>query len=74
MEEDFIESLKSARSYGLGEFLEIIGELSQQSTKKGALDHGASRQQVFEVMPLALLMDGAPALSQIPRLVKALNR
>ena len=181
MEDSFLESLKSAKSYGLGEFLEIIGELSQESTKKGAierqtkelitygialskqckrcigihekearrlgasetqieyvrriylflnaspgddktlwrswkrswrafvlashdalkhaeielvalgialvrqsqrhielhtegaLDYGASRQQVFEVMPLALLMDGAPALSQIPRLVKALD-
>ena len=181
MEDSFLESLKSAKSYGLGEFLEIIGELSQESTKKGAierktkelitygialskqckrcigihekearrlgaceselehvkriylftraspdddkelwrswkqswlafvlashalkhaeielvalgialvrqshrhiklhtrgaLDYGATRQQVFEVMPLALLMDGAPALSQIPRLVKALDR
>ncbi len=181
MEEEFIASLQRARSYGLGEFLEIIGELSQESTKKGAierrdkelitygialdkrcrrcieihekearrlgageaeleqvrrihlflqadpgddkrlwrswkeswlafvlashalkhqeielialgialvrqsgrhirlhcrgaLDYGASRQQVFEVMPLALLMDGAPALSQIPRLVKALEK
>ena len=181
MEDSFLDSLKSARSYGLGEFLEIIGELSQESTKKGAierqtkelvtygialakgcrrcikihekearrlgageslleqvkrihlflnaspgddkelwrswkqswlafvlashamkhaeielialgiglvrqsgrhiklhtrgaLEYGASKRQVFEVMPLALLMDGAPALSQIPRLVKALDR
>lgn len=180
MEDTFLKSLKSAKSYGLGEFLEIIGELSQESTKKGAisrqtkelityaialskhckrcieihekaarqlgaddreleqvklvylfikaspeddkdlwrswkqswlsfvlgrhalnhhdielialgiaivrqsdrhiklhargaLEYGASRQQVFEVMPLALLMDGAPALSQIPRLVKVLE-
>lgn len=33
----YLESLKSAKSYGLGEFLEIIGELSQESTKKGSL-------------------------------------
>lgn len=177
----FTESLKKARSYGLGEFLEIIGELSQESTKKGlldrkqkelitlgmalakqcrrcidihtdaakklgatdfeiqqvrkvalyllacpdnqtelwhawrdswrefslskgcvdrrcreliglgialinqharlielhveaALDYGASPEEIFEVMPLALLMDGAPALSQIPYLTYALER
>ena len=39
-----------------------------------ALDYGASKDQVFEVMPLALLMDGAPAVSQIPRLVAVLDR
>lgn len=178
---DFINSLKRARSYGLGEFLEIIGELSQESTKKGVLDRkqkelitlgialakdchrcidihtgaainlgatetelrqvrrvalylqaspeqhtgelwkawadswrefslskgcidrrcrelvglgialvnqeahlikmhvkaalefGATAQEIFEVMPIALLMDGAPALSQIPQLVHALE-
>ncbi|WP_020393668.1 carboxymuconolactone decarboxylase family protein [Thiolinea disciformis] len=177
----FTESLKKARNYGLGEFLEIIGELSQESTKKGlldrkqkelitlgmalakqcrrcvdihtevakrlgasdhellqvrktalfllaspehqtelwhawkdswrefslskgcmdrrcreliglgialihqqarlielhveaALDYGASPEEIFEVMPIALLMDGAPALSQIPYLVYALER
>ena len=180
MADAFLTSLKSAKHYGLGEFLEIIGELSQESTKKGnvdrltkelitfgialakgckrcikihkkaarqlkatpaeieqvkrtwlflkaspgndeelwdswqqswllfvlgkselkhyeielialgialikqssphiklhtanALEYGATKQQVFEVMPLALLMDGAPALSQIPRLVKAID-
>ena len=178
--DDFTESLKKARTYGVAEFLEIIGELSQESTKKGDIDRkgkelitlgmalakncrrcirihsksaqsmGASKkeirqvrkivlfmnaspvddvvmwrswrsswkqfalskgallryerelialgvalvrqrkkhirlhtraaikfcatpQQVFEVMPLALLMDGAPALSQISRLMKALE-
>ncbi|RTZ59784.1 MAG: alkylhydroperoxidase [Gammaproteobacteria bacterium] len=178
--DEFTRSLKKARTYGIAEFLEIIGELSQESTKKGAIDRkskelitlgmalakgcrrcinihsksshdlGASKkeirqvrkivlflnaspendpvmwrswrsswkqfvmsrgallqhdrelialgialvrqrkkhirlhtiaaikacatpQQVFEVMPLALLMDGAPALSQIPRLVKAME-
>jgi len=178
--DDFTQSLKKARNYGIAEFLEIIGELSQESTKKGAIDRkskelitlgmalakncrrcirihskssqalGATKkeirqvrkivlfmnaspvndpvmwrswrsswkqfalskgvlqrherelialgvalirqrkkhirlhtraairfcatpQEVFEVMPLALLMDGAPALSQIPRLVKALE-
>jgi AhpD family alkylhydroperoxidase len=40
---------------------------------RSALDYGASKDQVFEVMPLALLMDGAPAVSQIPRLVAELE-
>ena len=176
----FIESIKKARSYGLEEFLEIMSELSQESTKKGhierkckelitlgialskdchrciqihtsealrlgaseteleqvrkivlflnasphdnaqlweawedawhvfvlgkgpiiqahreliglaialvnqrpqlielhikcALQYGVSTQQIFEVMPIALLMDGAPALSQIPHLVGAVS-
>ena len=30
-------------------------------------------EEIFEVMPIALLMDGAPALSQIPQLVHALD-
>jgi AhpD family alkylhydroperoxidase len=182
MEPSFMDSLKKARTYGLGEFLEIIGELSQESTKKGvidrkhkelitlgialakgchrcidihteaaiklgasdtailqvrkialytqaspeqrhsdlwkawvdswrefslskgcidrrcrelvglgialvqqdarliemhthaALEYGATPEEVFEVMPIALLMDGAPALSQIPQLVHALEQ
>ena len=176
-----MESLTKARAYGLGEFLEIIGELSQESTKKGLLDRkqkelitlgmalakdchrcieihsqeslrlgaseaemlqvrkvalymqaspprdselwqawyeswllfsmgkgcvsrycraliglgialiqqrayliemhvaaalqlGASPEEIFEVMPIALLMDGAPALSQIPQLVQAIEQ
>lgn len=40
---------------------------------RSALSHGVSVEQVFEVMPIALLMDGAPALSQIPYLVEALS-
>ncbi len=181
MSDDFTEAVRRARDYGLGEFLEIIGELSQESTKRGvlgrrskelitygialykgcrrciriheraarqleasdaelelvrrvhlflrasplpdkalwrswkqswtgfllarhplpphevelvalgialvaqsgrhirlhtrgALAYGADQRAVFEVVPLALLMDGAPALSQIPRLVKAVDR
>jgi AhpD family alkylhydroperoxidase len=178
----FISSLKKAKTYGLGEFLEIISELSQESTKKGfidrkhkelitlgmalakgchrcidihndaavrlgatdteiqqvrkvalytqaspehrhgtlwkawtdswrefsaskgcidrrcrelvglgialikqdtrlielhtdaALEYGATPEEIFEVMPIALLMDGAPALSQIPHLVHALEQ
>lgn len=35
--DDFMQSLRQARAYGIGEFLEIIGELSQESTKKGRL-------------------------------------
>lgn len=34
---NFLESFKKARSYGIGEFFEIISELSQESTKKGQL-------------------------------------
>jgi len=41
---------------------------------QAALEHGASKNQVFEVMPLALLMDGAPAISQIPYLIEALEK
>lgn len=37
MDDPFLQSLQSARTYGIGECLEIIGELSQESTKKGAL-------------------------------------
>jgi AhpD family alkylhydroperoxidase len=40
---------------------------------KAAREFGASPEEIFEVMPIALLMDGAPALSQIPHLVKALE-
>lgn len=36
--EEFAAALKKAHTYGLGEYLEIIGELSQVSTRKGALD------------------------------------
>jgi AhpD family alkylhydroperoxidase len=39
-----------------------------------ALEYGATPEEVFEVMPIALLMDGAPALSQIPQLVHALEQ
>ncbi len=34
-----------------------------------ALDVGVSIEQVFEIVPLVMLMDGAPTLSQIPKLV-----
>lgn len=182
IEPSFMDSLKKARTYGLGEFLEIIGELSQESTKKGvidrkhkelitlgialakgchrcieihtdaatrmgaseteilqvrkvalytqaspehrhgelwtawsdswrefslskgcvdrrcrelvglgialvqqdsrliemhthaALEYGSTPEEIFEIMPIALLMDGAPALSQIPHLVQALEQ
>ncbi len=33
------------------------------------LDVGISIEQVFEIVPLVLVMDGAPTLSQIPRLL-----
>ena len=34
-----------------------------------ALDVGISIEQIFEIVPLVMLMDGAPTLSQIPRLL-----
>lgn len=39
-----------------------------------ALDTGCSIEQVFEVIPIVLLMDGAPVLSQIPRLFECVER
>jgi hypothetical protein len=30
--------------------------------------------EIIKVLPIALLMNGAPALSQIPRLVKAIDK
>ena len=34
-----------------------------------ALDIGVSIEQIFEIVPLVMLMDGAPTLSQVPRIV-----
>jgi AhpD family alkylhydroperoxidase len=34
-----------------------------------ALDAGISIEQIFEIVPLVMLMDGAPTLSQIPTIV-----
>ncbi|MBN2886224.1 MAG: carboxymuconolactone decarboxylase family protein [Chromatiaceae bacterium] len=41
---------------------------------RSALEFGAPPEEIFEVMPIALLMDGAPALSQIPHLINALDQ
>lgn len=38
-----------------------------------ACEFGISPEQIFEVVPITLLMDGAPALSQIPRVVEAVE-
>jgi AhpD family alkylhydroperoxidase len=38
-----------------------------------ALDKGASESQLAEIMPIVLLMDGAPALSQIPNVMLAIE-
>jgi AhpD family alkylhydroperoxidase len=38
-----------------------------------ALAEGAGVEEIFEVLPIALLMDGAPVMSQIPHLVGAVE-
>ena len=40
---------------------------------KSAISFSATPEQIYEVMPIALLMDGAPAISQIPHLVNAIG-
>ena len=35
-----------------------------------ALDVGISIEQIFEIVPLVMLMDGAPTLSQIPKILQ----
>ena len=37
---------------------------------KAALDVGLTIEEVFEIVPLVMLMDGAPTLSQIPRIIE----
>ena len=39
-----------------------------------ALKFGAKPEELIELLPLVLLMDGAPALSQIPLVVRAIER
>lgn len=53
----------------------LVGQRREhiQLHTRSALEFGAPPEEVFEVMPIALLMDGAPALSQIPHLVEALD-
>ena len=41
---------------------------------KQALKFGRNGAEIIEVLPIALLMDGAPALSQIPHLIKAIEK
>lgn len=40
---------------------------------RAALTAGATPEQVAEVLPITLLMDGAPALSQIPRVMQVIE-
>ncbi len=40
---------------------------------RAAMAAGASPEQVAEVLPITLLMDGAPALSQIPRVMAVIE-
>ena len=60
--------------FGLGIALVRQEEEQINLHVKGALECGAGVEAVYEVMPIALLMDGAPALSQIPYLVKAVEK
>lgn len=39
-----------------------------------ALKFGAKPEELIELLPLVLLMDGPPALSQIPLVVRAIER
>ena len=39
-----------------------------------ALSSGVSIEEIFEVVPIVLLMDGAPTLSQIPRIVSCYEK
>jgi AhpD family alkylhydroperoxidase len=45
----FLQAIKHARSYGIGEFLEIMGELSQESTKKGLLSRKTKELITFGI-------------------------
>lgn len=59
----------------LREMVALAVAIIQQHEKQiklhltAVLDTGISIEQVFEIVPLVLLMDGAPTLSQIPRLL-----
>ena len=66
---------KDAERQRLREMIALAIAIVMQHDKQielhltGALDAGVSIEQVFEVVPIVMLMDGAPTLSQIPRLV-----
>jgi AhpD family alkylhydroperoxidase len=47
----YAAAMKKVAGYGLAEFLEIVGELSQESTKKGALD-----RRIKELITLGLAL------------------
>jgi AhpD family alkylhydroperoxidase len=70
---------KGDRSHKLREFIAIGIAIVRQSNPHIVLhitdvkEHGATMQEIFEIVPIALLMDGAPAISQVPRVVDALE-
>lgn len=72
--EDFSYS-KITEKQQLREMLALAVAIIMQHGKQielhltAVLDVGITIEQVFEVVPLVMLMDGAPTLSQIPRLV-----
>ena len=53
-QDNFIASLTKARTYGLDEFLEIIGEIAQQSSRKGALER---KEKELVTLGMALTKD-----------------
>jgi len=61
------------------EFIALGIAIAKQNKKqikmhtKEALAFGASNETIMEVVPIALLMDGAPVISQIPTLIDALE-
>lgn len=71
---------KGALSRSLRELLALGIALVKQNEAgiqrhvNAALKYGATPEEIYEVLPITLLMDGAPALSQIPVLVEAVQQ
>jgi hypothetical protein len=73
---ELIDTTVRTRHYGIGEYLELLCELSQEyhgktattsyrtaTHTKATYQAGSSAEAIFEVMPIALLMDSVPTLS-----------
>jgi AhpD family alkylhydroperoxidase len=76
---DFSFSRKRARQQ-LRELTALATAIVKQHERQiqvhmcAALEADCSIEQVFEVVPIVLLMDGAPTLSQIPRLFDCVEK